>query len=164
MFTITDSVFHCCRRAWIILFLYNWFGESCLQQKEEAIEFSGEGVAFWVGAAVAFGAGIWYTLGGSKAEEYFAGYLLEQSLSVDNLFVFILVFDFFKTPEDSQLKVLNYGIITAGVLRLIMILIGVELIDNFKPILLFFAGLLIYSCYKLLITDKDTEEVGKCKV
>ena len=62
-------------------------------------------VAIFVGAALAFGAGIWATLGSSKALEYFAGYLLEQSLSVDNLFVFVLVFDYFKTDTDGQEKV-----------------------------------------------------------
>lgn len=126
-------------------------------EKEEVIEFRGESVAAWVGGALAFGGGIWYTMGQEKALEYFAGYLLEQSLSVDNLFVFILVFNFFQTPEEQQGKVLTYGIITAGVLRAVMILLGVELIENFKPVLLFFAGLLIYSSYSLL-TDNDDEE------
>lgn len=62
-------------------------------------------VAVLVGAALAFGAGIWVTLGQVKAFEYFAGYLLEQSLSVDNLFVFVLVFDYFKTDSHGQEKV-----------------------------------------------------------
>lgn len=116
-------------------------------------------MAAWVGAAAAFGGGIWFTLGREKAEEYFAGYLLEQSLSVDNLFVFILVFNFFKTPEAGQVQVLNYGILTAGVLRFVMILLGVELIDNFRPVLLFFAGLLVYSSYNLLTSGEDDDEV-----
>ncbi|GMH40660.1 hypothetical protein BSKO_08564 [Bryopsis sp. KO-2023] len=126
--------------------------------REEEIEFQGESVAAWIGAALAFGGGVWYTMGQEKAIEYFAGYLLEQSLSVDNLFVFILVFNFFKTPEEHQGKVLTYGIITAGVLRLVMIVLGVELIENFKPVLLFFAGLLIYSSYNLLVGGEDDDE------
>ena len=65
----------------------------------------GELVAAFVGAAVAFGVGVWATLGPDKAAQYFAGYLLEQSLSVDNLFVFVLVFDYFKTDQQGQDKV-----------------------------------------------------------
>lgn len=65
----------------------------------------GETVALWVGAAVLFGLGIWGFRGGPLAEQYFAGYLVEQSLSVDNLFVFILVFRYFKTPKLAQDKV-----------------------------------------------------------
>ncbi len=68
-------------------------------------EAKGEAVALWVGAAVLFGLGIWGTRGGALAEQYFAGYLVEQSLSVDNLFVFILVFRYFKTPQLAQDKV-----------------------------------------------------------
>ena len=62
-------------------------------------------MAISVGAAVAFGVGILGTLGPAKAQEYFAGYLLEQSLSIDNLFVFVLVFNYFKTPIEAQAKV-----------------------------------------------------------
>ena len=67
-------------------------------------------VAAWVGAATLFGLGIGATMGTEKAEEYFAGYLLEQSLSVDNLFVFVLVFDYFQVPNKFQPRVLSYGI------------------------------------------------------
>lgn len=73
--------------------------------QDEVIEFQGRNITISVGAAVAFGLGILATLGSTKAEEFFAGYLLEQSLSIDNLFVFILVFDYFKTPIEAQAKV-----------------------------------------------------------
>ena len=75
------------------------------QQKTSETEERGELVAAFVGAALAFGVGIWATLGPDKAAQYFAGYLLEQSLSVDNLFVFVLVFDYFKTDQQGQDKV-----------------------------------------------------------
>ena len=71
------------------------------------MEFRAETVALYVAGAVAFGLGIWGTLGPVKAQEYFAGYLLEQSLSIDNLFVFILVFNYFQTPLAEQGKVRN---------------------------------------------------------
>ena len=75
------------------------------QSKTSETEERGELVAVLVGAAVAFGLGIYLTLGSDKAAEYFAGYLLEQSLSVDNLFVFVLIFDYFKVDQQGQDKV-----------------------------------------------------------
>lgn len=72
---------------------------------EQKVEERGELVAAFIGAAALFGAGVWYLQGAVKGEEYFAGYLLEQSLSVDNLFVFILVFKYFKTSVADQEKV-----------------------------------------------------------
>ncbi|KAG2489077.1 hypothetical protein HYH03_012513 [Edaphochlamys debaryana] len=118
-----------------------------------------EALAAWVGAAVAFGGGIWYFQGAEKAQEYFAGYLLEQSLSVDNLFVFVLVFGFLKTPVEAQPKVLTWGIGTAAVLRAVLIVLGVELVTEFEPLLLVFAGILLFSSWKLLTaTDDDDDE------
>lgn len=71
-------------------------------------------------------------------------------MSVDNLFVFILVFRYFGTPAKSQKTVLSYGIITAAFLRLILIVIGADAVERWKPILLVFAAILILSSYKLL--------------
>lgn len=135
--------------------------ENTLEQIEattSATESKGEWVAAFVGAALLFGIGIWQTLGAEKAEEFFAGYLLEQSLSVDNLFVFILVFRYFRAPKADQDKVLSYGIWTAAVLRLVMILLGSELIESWKPVLLLFAGILLFSSFKLLTGGKDEGE------
>lgn len=78
-----------------------------MQQNAET-EARGRTVALYIGGAFLFGLGIWATAGPTKAEEFLAGYLLEQSLSIDNLFVFILVFNYFKTPVDSQPKVRHY--------------------------------------------------------
>ena len=117
-----------------------------------------ESLVAWVGAACAFGAGIWYTQGAEKAQEYFAGYLLEQSLSVDNLFVFVLVFNFFKTPAAVQPKVLTYGILTAAVLRAVMIILGVEILQEWDGLLAVFAGILLYSSYQLLFGTEEEEE------
>ena len=80
---------------------------SRLQATTSEAESRGEVVAAFVGAALMFGVGIWNTLGVEKAQEFFAGYLLEQSLSVDNLFVFILVFRYFRAPKADQDKVLQ---------------------------------------------------------
>eukprot|EP01025_Chloroclados_australasicus_P005070 TRINITY_DN11424_c0_g2_i2.p1 TRINITY_DN11424_c0_g2~~TRINITY_DN11424_c0_g2_i2.p1 ORF type:complete len:372 (-),score=26.76 TRINITY_DN11424_c0_g2_i2:495-1610(-) len=127
-------------------------------EKSGEIEFSGERVAQWVGLTALFGGGIWWFEGLQKAEEYFAGYLLEQSLSVDNLFVFILIFDYFRTPLECQKKCLAVGIFSAAVLRLIMIVLGIQLVEKFEPILILFAAILVYSSLKLLIKDENQEE------
>ena len=115
-------------------------------------------VAACLGVSCAFGAGIGAVEGADKASEYFAGYLLEQSLSVDNLFVFVLLFEYFKVPPERQTRVLNYGIVGALVMRAVMVGAGVELIENFQPILLVFAGILIFSSYKLLAEGEEEEE------
>lgn len=96
--------------------------------------------------------------GPEKAQEFFAGYLLEQSLSIDNLFVFVLVFSYFKTPIESQPKVLTYGIGTAAVLRLVMVLLGVELIQKFEPLLVVFALILLWSSYGLITKGDDDDD------
>ena len=130
---------------------------SVVAKSEEQVGNMAE-VAAWVGAAVAFGLGVGAVMGAEKAEEFFAGYLLEQSLSVDNLFVFVLVFDYFKVPLASQPRVLNYGIWGAMVMRAAMIIAGYEAVTNFKPILLVFAGVLIFSSYKLIAEGEEEEE------
>ena len=138
--------------------------ETALKASSETVEEASEGegsmteVALWVGAATLFGLGVGATMGAGKAEEYFSGYLLEQSLSVDNLFVFVLVFDYFKVPMKQQQKVLSYGIGGAMAMRAAMIVAGSEAVTNFKPVLLVFAGILIFSSYKLITEEEEEEE------
>ena len=138
--------------------------ETALKASSETVEEASEGegsmteVALWVGAATLFGLGVGATMGAEKAEEYFSGYLLEQSLSVDNLFVFVLVFDYFKVPMKQQQKVLSYGIGGAMAMRAAMIVAGYEAVTNFKPVLLVFAGILIFSSYKLITEEEEEEE------
>jgi len=129
-----------------------------LEVIEPEVERDAEQALLSVGAAALFGAGVWGVLGPSKGEEFFAGYLLEQSLSIDNLFVFVLVFSQFQTPVASQKVVLSYGIATAAVLRLVLILLGADAVENWKPILLLFSGILLFSSIKLLIAKDEEEE------
>lgn len=114
-------------------------------------------VAFWVSAAIAFGLGVGFVEGPSKASEFFAGYLLEQSLSVDNLFVFVLVFGYFKVPLSYQPRVLSYGIAGAVFFRAIMIGAGIAALQVFDGAFLIFAAVLLFSSYKLLV-DADEDE------
>jgi TerC family integral membrane protein len=112
----------------------------------------------WVGAAVAFGTGLGVFVDSQTAEEFFAGYLLEQSLSVDNLLVFLLLFEYFKIPTAYQNRILNWGIIGAIGMRAIMIGAGAVALQQFHAVLLGFAAILIYSSAKVLIGSDDEEE------
>ena len=113
----------------------------------------------WVGLAGAFGLGLGGIFGVKTSEEFFAGYLVEQSLSVDNLFVFLLLFEYFRVPLSSQDRVLNWGIYGAIVMRAVMIGVGAAALKQYHAILLLFAGILIYSSVKALIPgDEDDED------
>ena len=112
-------------------------------------------------SACAFGVGVAVTRGKEVAMEFFAGYLVEQSLSVDNLFVFILLFEYFRVPASMQEKALRWGIIGALLMRGVMILVGVELVQRFRVVTLLFAGVLLASAAKLLTEgDHDDEEMS----
>lgn len=114
--------------------------------------------AICVAAAVVFGAGVFVTRGVEDGSAWFAAYVLEESLSIDNLFVFSLIFDFFKTPANVQPTVLQYGFAGALVLRAAFILAGLAAVERFKPVLLIFAGILVYSAYGLLTEGEEEEE------
>jgi predicted tellurium resistance membrane protein TerC len=107
---------------------------------------------------VAFGTFLFFTEGTSKASEFFAGYLLEQSLSVDNLFVFVLIFNYFQVPQNYQSRVLMYGIAGAVVFRAIMIALGAATLQQFEAVNLVFAGILLFSSYKLFSDAEEGEE------
>ncbi|RMG18931.1 MAG: TerC family protein [Planctomycetota bacterium] len=115
--------------------------------------------AVWIALALAFNVGIYFhpDFGRDKAEEFFAGYLLEKSLSVDNLFVFVLVFAYFRTPLRLQHIALVWGILGAMFLRAVMILSGAALIARFEPIMAIFGGFLLFSGIKLLFQDEDDD-------
>jgi len=112
----------------------------------------------WVGAATVFGFGMWSVFGSQTGEEFFAGYLVEQSLSIDNLFVFLLLFEYFRVPIQYQDRVLNWGIYGAVIMRAIMIGLGAAAIHNFHAILLVFAAILVYSSGKVLLGGDDEDE------
>ncbi len=109
--------------------------------------------AVWVTLALAFACGVWWFLGQVKALEFVAGYLVELSLSVDNLFVFLLVFSYFKVPTQYQHRVLFWGVLGALVMRIVMILIGAALIDRFHWIIYVFGAFLIYTGFKMMWQD-----------
>ncbi|MCO5600082.1 hypothetical protein L7F22_054190 [Adiantum nelumboides] len=119
-------------------------------------------VVFWVCLAIIFGIFVWLKEGSGKASEFFAGYIVEQSLSVDNLVVFVIIFKFFQVPLQNQSRILTYGISGAIVFRATMILLGVATIQKFEAVNLFFASILILTSYKLLTQeDGDDEDLSE---
>ena len=109
----------------------------------------------WISLALLFNAGLWYYTGPQKALEFFTGYLIEYSLSVDNIFVFALLFSYFAVPAQYQHKVLFWGILSALVMRAIMIWAGAALIMQFSWIIYVFGGFLILTGLKMLIVRAD---------
>lgn len=113
--------------------------------------------AVWVTLSLSFGAVIWNWLGREKGIEYLTGYVLEWSLAVDNIFVFVLVFNFFRTPFKYQQRVLLWGVLGALILRGIMIGVGVTLIENFHWILYVFGAFLLFTGLRMLFSKGDGE-------
>lgn len=126
----------------------------------ESYKSSVRTVALCVCSAVAFGVGLGLKDGVSKASEFFAGYLLEQSLSVDNLFVFVLIFKYFKVPLMYQNRVLAYGIAGAVVFRLSLILLGTATLQRFEVVNLLLAAILLYSSIKLFGAEEEEEDLS----
>lgn len=106
-------------------------------------------VIFWISIALAFNAGVYYYLGQQKAIEFLTGYIIEKTLSFDNLFVFLVLFSYFKIQLNQQRRVLNWGIVGVIILRGIFIFLGVALVTNFGFILYIFGAILIYSGYQM---------------
>lgn len=111
-------------------------------------------VTAWVTLALCFGGVIWFASGMQSALEFFTGYVIEYSLSIDNMFVFIMIFSYFSIPKDHQPKALLWGILGAVVMRFIFIFIGVQLITKFNFMIYIFGAILIYTAIKML-RDKD---------
>lgn len=116
---------------------------------------------FYIGIAVLFGAGLWWFSGGEPAGEYFAGYLTEKSLSVDNLFVFYLIIDGFAVPHRNRHEVLLIGIVIALVMRGVFIAIGAQAINAWSEVFYVFGAFLLYTAVKIVrdhvrgAADKD---------
>lgn len=101
--------------------------------------------AFWVTLALLFGVLVWVWAGPATAGEYYAGYVIEKALSVDNVFVFALIFGYFAVPVEYQYRVLFWGVIGALVLRVFFILIGAELLETYDWMVYVFGVFLIYT-------------------
>lgn len=112
-------------------------------------------VCAWVSLALLFGGAIWLVEGPRHALEFYTGYVLEYSLSVDNMFVFIMIFGYFAIPHNLQPKALLWGIVGAVILRFMFIFLGVQLISLFSWTIYVFGALLIFTAAKMLLQKED---------
>jgi tellurite resistance protein TerC len=113
--------------------------------------------AFWVALALLFGIFVWIWAGPTTAGEYYAGYIIEKALSVDNVFVFALIFAYFAVPVQYQYRVLFWGVLGALVLRVIFILIGAELLETYDWMVYLFGAFLI--CTGIRMARHSNQEV-----
>src|SRR5262245_31346625 len=104
----------------------------------------------WIALALAFDAGIYVWFGADRALEFLTGYVIEKALSVDNLFVFLVVFSYFAVPPEYQHRVLFWGVLGALVMRAIFIVVGAALLQHFHWVIYLFGGFLVFTGVKLL--------------
>jgi tellurite resistance protein TerC len=111
---------------------------------------------FWSALALAFNGLVWWWLGGKPAIEFLTGYLVEWSLSMDNVFVFAVVFAYFGVPLKYQYRVLFWGILGAVIMRLTFVLLGAELVERYKWVMWLFGGFLVYTGIKLAFGEEES--------
>ena len=121
-----------------------------IRTREAAIES-----AVWISIGLTFGLAVWWGFGGAAAGEYYSGYLIEKSLSVDNVFVWALILSYFKVPTRYQHRVLFWGIFGALIMRAIFIFAGVALIEKFEWVLYLFGAFLLYTAVKLVVSKNE---------
>lgn len=119
--------------------------------------------AIWIAAAMAFGIFIFVTFGNQRGMEFITAYIMEESMSVDNLFVFILIFSLFSIPDEYQHKALFYGIFGAVIFRLIFMLVGVRLME-FDFVMYIFGVILAYAALKTLFAKESDEGEEESKI
>jgi tellurite resistance protein TerC len=112
---------------------------------------------FWIALALAFFLFVWYEMGQTVAIEYISAYLMEWSLSIDNIFVFILIFSYFGIHSEYYGRVLLLGILGAIIFRVIFITIGIALVNNFSWILYIFGAFLVYTGFKMFFVQQHNE-------
>ena len=129
-----------------------------VKTKEAAIES-----AIWIGCGLAFSFVIWWWFGAAATGEYVSGYLIEKSLSIDNVFVWALIMGYFRVPQKYQHRVLFWGIFGALVMRAVFIFAGIAVIERFSWVLYIFGAFLIYTAGKLIFTDNDHVDPAESK-
>jgi tellurite resistance protein TerC len=123
----------------------------------ESIKSSAWATIIWTLLGLAYGLFVWANYGSDAGGEYLAGYLLERTLSLDNVFVFVVILSFFAVPPALQHRALLWGILVALVLRAVFIALGATLLETFHWMIYLFGGFLVYTAYKLL--RQDDEEI-----
>lgn len=151
----------------VLLLLALIFDLGILSKKDSAVSIRKAlwQTLFWVGLSMAFCVFLWFEKSPIVATKYFTAYLMEWSLSVDNIFVFILIFTYFKVEENDSARALLIGILLAIVFRIIFIAVGIELIERFHWILYLFGIFLLYTGYKLFRKKDEAEfDPGQSKI
>lgn len=120
-------------------------------------------VLFWMCISLLFNIGVYIFLGKESALQFFGGYVIEFSLSMDNLFLFLMIFQSFGIPERYQRRVLDYGIFGAVALRFIFVMLGLTIVNKFHFVLYIFGGLLFISGFKILLKKEDIRSLKESK-
>ncbi|CUR61130.1 putative membrane protein TerC-like protein [metagenome] len=115
-------------------------------------------LSIYVGLAIVFGLGVWYSAGGTPALEFYSGWLVEYSLSIDNLFIFIIIMAKFAVPRELQQYALMIGIVMALVMRAVFIAVGATAINNFSWVFYLFGLFLVYTAIKLAKEGAEDED------
>ncbi len=142
---------------WIIVILALFIDLTVLNKHHGKVSMKEAGlmVCAWVSLALLFGGAIWLFEGPRHALEFYTGYVLEYSLSIDNMFVFIMIFGYFAIPHELQPKALLWGILGAVVLRFAFIFAGVQLISLFSWTIYVFGALLLFTAVRMLLQKED---------
>jgi tellurite resistance protein TerC len=117
--------------------------------------------AIWIVLSLLFNLLVWKIRGPEKALEFLTGYVIEYSLSVDNIFVFVLIFAYFRVPPMAQHRALVWGIVGALVMRGVMIFLGVALVERFDFILYFFGAFLLVSAWRMFFVKQEPKDFGQ---
>ena len=148
-----------------VMLLIDFLGFKQKEGQEVKIKTAAYWSIAWVSIATLFGGGLWFylqqtvgvTVANAKTMEYFAGYLLEKSLAIDNVFVWLMIFAAFTIPQGLQRKILLYGVLGAIVLRTIFIFIGAWFVQEFSWILYIFGAFLVYTGFKFLKGQEEED-------
>jgi len=157
----TPIIFWILFNAFVLLMLALDLGIFHRKTHEVSLKEALTWTLIWVSLALVFNAIIFYWKGRQQALEFFTGYLVEKALSIDNIFVFIVIFTYFQIPSKYQHKVLFWGVFGALLMRVIFIFAGVALIEKFHFTIYIFGALLVYTGYKMFYHNNAKIEPDK---
>ena len=129
--------------------------------RELSMRAAAQRTAIWIVLSLLFNLLVWKIRGPDKALEFLTGYVIEYSLSVDNIFVFVLIFAYFRVPAMAQHRALVWGILGALVMRGLMIWLGIELVNRFDFILYIFGAFLLVSAWRMFFVKQKPQDFGK---
>lgn len=157
----TPIIFWIIFNAFVVLMLALDLGVFHRKSKDISVKEALTWTVVWVVLALIFNVIIYFWRGQQQALEYFTGYLVEKALSVDNIFVFIMIFSYFQVPTKFQHKILFWGIIGALIMRVIFIFAGVALLEKFHFTIYIFGALLIFTGIKMFSHDSSQIDPSK---